>query len=216
MMISEEQKLKHKRYSRIKRIKWLLRPLPRKSNLHRYPFLKFFAIGARKRAYLWSFRVEDVIPSLYVGWILTFLPLYGMQLPLALGAALILRSNLPVIVGLVMISNPLTVPLIYWLAYYTGNLLLEMFVALKGGIDVNTITVSPTGIRKGVHWFLSMVLGGSLIGYVAAVISSVIYRMAAARAESTLFKIRENKIKDTSLTKLNKNVSNDLKVSDIT
>ncbi|HCR37111.1 MAG TPA: hypothetical protein DIU37_03070, partial [Opitutae bacterium] len=53
---------KQERYSRIRRVKKLLRPLPRRANIHRYPFIKWFANAAHKRPYLWSFRTKEVTP----------------------------------------------------------------------------------------------------------------------------------------------------------
>ena len=49
-MITEEAKLKEARFSRIRRLKRLLRPLPRRATLHKYPILNMFTVAARMRA----------------------------------------------------------------------------------------------------------------------------------------------------------------------
>jgi hypothetical protein len=67
------------RHKRIRLVKRLLRPLPRRTNIHRYPVLKWFGEAARKRAYLWSFRVGAMTPAFYVGSLLTLQPLIGVQ-----------------------------------------------------------------------------------------------------------------------------------------
>jgi hypothetical protein len=70
------------------RLRRLLRPLPRRANLTRYPVLKWFAVHARRAAFLWSFKRANVIPSLYVGSVLAFLPVYGLQILFGFGLAL--------------------------------------------------------------------------------------------------------------------------------
>jgi uncharacterized protein (DUF2062 family) len=98
---------------RRRRLRWLLRKLPLRSNVHRYPGVKWFARGARSHAFLWSFRTAHLVPALYFGSVLMLLPTYGLQIPIALGAALLLRANLTVAVGLTLLNNPLTAAPIY-------------------------------------------------------------------------------------------------------
>ncbi len=121
------QAQRESRFARIRRLKKWLRPLPRRSNVHRYPFLKYFAHIARKRSELWSIRPPHVIRALYAGTILTTLPLQGVQIPLALICALLCRANLPILVGLQFISNAFTLPPIYAADYYVGDLILQFF-----------------------------------------------------------------------------------------
>ncbi|PJF37773.1 MAG: DUF2062 domain-containing protein, partial [Phototrophicales bacterium] len=101
--------------------------MPRRATLHNYPFIKFFAESARKRAYLWSFRVSEVIPAIYAGSIISFLPLYGIQIPLAFACALLFRANLMILVGLQFITNPVTIVPIYSLEYFLGDMVLKAF-----------------------------------------------------------------------------------------
>ena len=63
------------RYRRIRLVKKLMRPMPRKSNLHRYPILKYFAATARKRSYLWEFRRRNVVAALWIGWLVALVPI---------------------------------------------------------------------------------------------------------------------------------------------
>ena len=76
--------------------------------MHKYPVIGRFAEFARKRAYLWSFKTEDLRPSFYAGSILSLLPLMGVQLPVALILSLALRGNFMVMGGLQFITNPFT------------------------------------------------------------------------------------------------------------
>ena len=82
-MTHEERQLRAIKFRHIRRTKWWLRRLPRRARLRRYPIIKFFAHYALRRPYLWSFRSEHVTPAIYAGFILTLLPLYGIQILLA-------------------------------------------------------------------------------------------------------------------------------------
>lgn len=129
-MTVEESEFNQTKWRRIRRVKKWLRPLPRRTNIHRYPILKFFAESARKRVYIWSFRVENAVPAIYAGSILTLMPIYGIQVPLAFLLALLLRANLPIMIGLQIVSNPLTVLPIWYAAFQTGRIFLSL-VGLK-------------------------------------------------------------------------------------
>ena len=63
--------------------------------------------------------------AFFVGLFLAFVPLPG-QMPLAALAAVLLRCNLPLSVGLVWVTNPLTAPAIFFLAYQVGALLIDV------------------------------------------------------------------------------------------
>ena len=58
---------KELRFKRIRRLKKWMRPLPRRSNIHRYPVLKWFSKFAYDRSYLWSFRSRTIVPALFLG-----------------------------------------------------------------------------------------------------------------------------------------------------
>ena len=189
-MTADEAELKETKWRRIRRVKWWLRLLPRRSNIRRYPILRFFASAARKRSYLWSFRVENAIPAIYAGSILTLMPIYGIQVPCAFLLALLLRANLPIFIGLQVVSNPLTaVPL--WLAdYQVGRIVLGVV-----GIEVpplNRIELSRmldsfvSGEWGDKFESLSTVfsvtsLGAIVLGLFFGIIGGITYRIVASR-----------------------------------
>lgn len=202
--MTEHEKHRLEYFARIRRVKRWLRPLPRKANIHRYPVLKWFASTARKRAYLWSFRAQEVVPALYAGWILTLMPFYGAQIALGFLLALVFRANLMVLIGLQFFSNPLTVGPIYWFCYTVGHFFLSLFVAAPAGADMvpmvdeevtyglfetmrqilgNNLGRSPGEVaRMVVHFFSSAMLGATILGFFAGFISSIAYRLAARGA----------------------------------
>jgi uncharacterized protein (DUF2062 family) len=54
------------------------------------------------------------------------MPLYGIQVPIAFLLALLLRANLPILVGLQVVSNPLTILPIWFAAYQIGQMILSV------------------------------------------------------------------------------------------
>jgi uncharacterized protein len=198
-MTEFEKELREKRSRRIRRVKRWLRPLPRRTNIHRYPILNRFAKFARKRSYLWSFRVEYAVPAIYAGCILVLLPLFGIQFILALVLALVLRANLPILAGLQFITNPLTVLPIWFALYQIGRHFLLVFgletlplergevgVILKNFIDgawgSNFDIIAPVfGITS---------LGALIVGSFAGLAGSMAYRLIARRTAGSYALLR--------------------------
>lgn len=183
-MTAEEYKLRKERFARIRLIKKLLRPLPRRATLHRYPVLNRFAASARKRSYLWSFRITDVVPAIYIGAILAFMPTYGFQILVAFAMALLFRKNLMVLVGLQMITNPITAGPIYIFTYQLGQFFMD--IVNSGGIPTEAIEGfgEETGIpmiRKFMYNVSSLILGGLICGYFVAFTLSITYQFMAQR-----------------------------------
>ncbi len=116
-----------KRFKRIRRLKKFMRPLPRRSNVHRYPILKLFSKTAYERSYLWSFRGRYVVPAIFWGVWVAMLPIVGVQMLVVFFLSLVLRANLPVIVALQWISNPFTMGPIYYADYKIGMEVLRLF-----------------------------------------------------------------------------------------
>lgn len=73
---------------------------------------------------LWHFNRRSVAKAFAVGLFFMMIPV-PFQMALAAGAAIIIRSNLPLSVVLVWISNPLTMPPIFYFAYRVGAWVLQ-------------------------------------------------------------------------------------------
>jgi len=164
---------------------WLrkaLRPLPRRGNVRRYPVLKWFADLASRLPFLWSFRRRHVLPALYVGSVLSFEPVYGIQFGIAFVLALVLRANITVLMGLQLLTNPLTVVPAYGLTYRVGLASLEFFgwskpVAWRACFSfVTGGDASRIPIDTCVYAFL---LGGVIVGLAFAVLAHVTWLFAA-------------------------------------
>ena len=201
-MTTEENELHATRSRRIRRVKRWLRPLPRRATIHRYPILKFFAESARKRAYIWSFRVDNAVPAIYAGCIVTLIPIYGLQVVLALLLAVWLRANLPILVGLQVVSNPLTVIPIWFSAYQIGRHFLGVLgvdAAPLARREVQTLLYNFThglwgeNIDRLLTVFGVTSLGAIIMGSFFGLIGSISYRIVASRTAAS-YQILKDKV----------------------
>ena len=158
------------RAARFGRIKRWLKPLPRRSNLSRYPVIKYFADAARRSPHLWSFQRPAVRRAIYLGSVIAFLPAYGFHLLIALGLAILLRANLAITSALLFITNPLTAGPIYYAAYRIGIWWLRYFNVGDGSEDM--------GLR-----IYALFLGGLILGLAVALIIDLIYQFGAWEAD---------------------------------
>jgi uncharacterized protein (DUF2062 family) len=187
----------HERFARLRRVKQLLRYMPRRAVLHKYPLVGRFAEFARKRAYLWSLKPENMRPAFYAGSILSLLPVMGIQLPIALLLSLLLRANFMVLGGLQFITNPFTAAPIYYATHQLGagiiratgfgaslpaenaddpNLSLEPVVETPpaaAGVPAKHPSISLTS-RVG-NAINALILGGVLSGIALGLLLDILY-----------------------------------------
>lgn len=72
---------------------------------------------------IWHLNRRSVSAAFFIGIFVAFMPTLG-QMVIAAAAAIIFRSNLPVSVVLVWISNPITMAPIYYGCYRLGALIV--------------------------------------------------------------------------------------------
>lgn len=131
--------------------------------------IRHFAKAARKNPHLWSFQGPSLRRAIYVGAVIAFLPIYGLQLLFALGGAILLRANLAVACAFQMITNPLTAGPIYYATYRIGMWTIRTFEIGEGLGAMSTR-------------FNALVLGGVLLGLSVAVLADLVFRLAAWEA----------------------------------
>ncbi len=69
---------------------------------------------------LWHLNRRSAAGAFAVGLFMAFVPV-PLQMLLAAGAAILFRVNLPLSVGLVWLTNPLTMPPIFYFSYLVGT-----------------------------------------------------------------------------------------------
>ena len=72
---------------------------------------------------LWHLTRKSVSKAFFVGLFCAFIPLPS-QMVIAAVVALFIRSNLPISVSLVWITNPITIPPMFYFAYWVGTLMV--------------------------------------------------------------------------------------------
>ncbi len=178
----------HKKFKRIRWVKKILRYLPRRASIHNYPILKHFSSVIKKRSYLWSFRVNDVIPAFYVGWIITLLPIPSIcQIFIALLAAIFCCANVMILVGLQLLSNPFTFIFLWAITHKVGAFIVSILgtEAVSAMIQeaCDSFTWSIGGCCKtAIRWIATTVLGAIILGSILGFISSFIYKFFAKRS----------------------------------
>lgn len=72
---------------------------------------------------LWHLTRKSVSKAFFVGLFCAFIPLPS-QMVIAAVVALFIRSNLPISVSLVWITNPITIPPMFYFSYWIGTLMV--------------------------------------------------------------------------------------------
>ena len=85
-------------------------------------YLKIFG-DLLHNANLWHLNRHSVAKAFAVGLFFAFIPV-PFQMVLAAGGAILFHANLPLSVALVWLTNPLTMPVIFYSCYLVGTLLL--------------------------------------------------------------------------------------------
>ncbi len=184
--MSDSERHRILRLARLRRVRWFLKPLPRRANIARYPVIKWFAAAARSRPYLWSFKRVHVIPALYVASVIAFLPLYGLQFLISFFGALLSRSNLPVSIALQFITNPLTAIPIYALTLWVGQSFIDMTGWGLPAEALEAVVVDEATRSLGArarHAAAALVVGGFIIGMVVGFVLDMLYRLGLWEAE---------------------------------
>lgn len=102
--------------------RWLRKYLPDHATLREHPRLS--RLGHRLHdPNLWHLNRRSVAGGFAAGLFMAWVPV-PFQMLLAATAAVLLRVNLPLAVVTVWITNPLTMPPLFWLAYKVGTHLL--------------------------------------------------------------------------------------------
>ncbi len=101
---------------------FIKRYLPDHNEVKDHRYLRFFGTLLHSPD-LWHLNRRSVSGAFAVGLFLAWVPV-PLQMVLATATAILLRVNLPVAFGLVWITNPFTIPPLYYFAYLVGTWVL--------------------------------------------------------------------------------------------
>lgn len=102
--------------------KTLKRYSPKPSELKDYKNLGWLSQHLHDPS-LWNFNRRSISKAFAVGLFCTFIPI-PFQMVIAAPAAIIFSANLPISIALVWITNPITMPFIFYAAYKLGAWIL--------------------------------------------------------------------------------------------
>jgi hypothetical protein len=128
---------------------------------------------------LWHLNRQSAALAAFVGIFCAFMPI-PMQMLLAAAIAVVLHANLPMAVVLVWISNPLTMPPIFFGTYKLGALLLDI-PPRNIGLDS---TLHEILVDLSVIWqplLLGSLICGLLFGGLGYITVKVLWRLVVTR-----------------------------------
>ncbi|MBK8744587.1 DUF2062 domain-containing protein [Propionivibrio sp.] len=133
-----------------------------------------------EREWLWRMNRRAVASGVALG-VFFGLIVPVAQIPFAAAGALLLRANLPAAVLATLVSNPLTVPPIYWLAHRTGAAILEPSeperVVASAADDLEAAhTISADWIQRITDVGAPLMLGLSLFAACGAMLAYLAVR----------------------------------------
>ena len=104
---------------------WLKKQIPSKEQLEQNRFIKPFAPTLRKSPNYWQFNRSSVTRGCAIAVFGAFMPI-PFQMVIALILSLPLQANLILSLGLLWISNPITIAPMYFLCYEVGAWVLRV------------------------------------------------------------------------------------------
>lgn len=150
--------------------KFIKRYMPDQQKLREHKHLKIFG-RLLQDPNLWHLNRRSVSGAFFIGLFMAFVPV-PFQMLLAAGAAIISRVNLPISVGLVWLTNPITIPPMFYFCYKVGTWILR--------VPIRHFQFHLSG-----NWLLSelgaiwqpFLLGCFVVGLVSAILGALSIRL---------------------------------------
>lgn len=151
--------------------KLLRRYLPTPARLRASPALRPVS-GYLQDPALWHLHRRSVSGACFIGLFCAFLPV-PFQMLIAAALAIVSRRNLPIAVALVWVSNPVTIPPMFYFAYRLGAWLLDMQIATES-IELSWTWLNANASKIGIP----LLFGSLVCGWVSGISAFVIVRVA--------------------------------------
>jgi len=153
---------------------WLRRNMPTREQMERNRFVRPFAHRVL-RSELWRFTRRSVPRGVALGLLVGIIVPFAQILFAALLSATV-RANVPLAALMTFITNPITTPAIWVVAYQVGKVLLRIDAATVVA-PVNT-AIQETDLQRFLEWLTGATMvtafGLVVIAIVAAAVSYVV------------------------------------------
>src|SRR4051794_13346303 len=158
---------------------WLTRHIPTRETVHRYRLLRPFARHLSKPE-LWRLTRRSVPRAVALGlFVGVIIPV--MHTAIAAVLAIPLRANVAITAACTLVVNPLTIPVVYYLAYRIGAWELHHDATLVNPAAAERFSGELSRLLFWIHQasgsiavgVLTLAFGSALIGYL---VSSVLWR----------------------------------------
>ena len=103
--------------------KLIKRFMPNHQSIKDNKYLKIFG-SLLHNPHLWHMNRHSVAKAFAIGLFFAFIPV-PFQMVLAAGTAILMHANLPLSIALVWLTNPLTMPAIFYACYIVGTWILD-------------------------------------------------------------------------------------------
>lgn len=161
--------------------KKLQKILPTHDKIKEQKMLKIFGNLLYKKE-LWSLSRKKILIGIFIGVFVAFIPM-PFQMILSCLLALLLSANLPISLVLVWLSNPLTMPFMFYGAYEFGLLVLN---------KPRTIEFTMESMNNNFDTIATALYTGSLVlGLICAIFSVILVNLLWIR---TVRKKRKNSL----------------------
>ena len=153
--------------------KLIQRYLPDSKVIREHRYLRFLGTALHD-SNLWHLNRRSAAAAFFVGIFCAFLPI-PFQMIVAAVLAVLFRCNLPIAVALVWITNPLTMPAIFYFTYKIGCLILQTPVS-EASFELTLHGVGAGLARIWKPLYLGSIIVGTVSGFVSYLLIRAYWR----------------------------------------
>ncbi|MGB0359839.1 MAG: DUF2062 domain-containing protein [Endozoicomonas sp.] len=153
--------------------KIIQRYLPDSHRIKENRYLQFLG-SALYNANLWQLNRRSAATAFFIGIFVAFIPMPFQMVPAAC-LAILFRCNLPLSVALVWITNPFTMPAIFYFTYKIGCLILQVPVS-ESSFELTLQGLGSGLVRIWKPLYLGSVITGLILGLLNYMMIRIIWR----------------------------------------
>lgn len=142
--------------------------LPKKNEILEHKYVLKLLNGKKIHRNFFSFNNVAIVRALFIGMFIAMIPM-PFQMFVAICFGIYFKANLPISVGLVWITNPFTMPIIFYFEYYIGAWILQNKIINYENFNIDMIYNNIDTIA------ISLYLGALIFSITSAFISIYTY-----------------------------------------